>query len=49
MPSPVEVGKMDQEVLRHTWEQIGTLGPLRKNTEVTTMRRAIKMHARAHQ
>ena len=42
-----EIGKMDQEALRRTWEQIGTLGPLRKNAGVTTMRRAIKMHLRA--
>ena len=49
LPSPAEIGKMDQEALRRTWEQIGTLGPLRKNAGVTTMRRAIKMHLRNSQ
>lgn len=46
VPSASTVTSMDREALRNLWQQIGSLGPLRKNASEKTMRRAIKAHIR---
>ena len=47
VPSASTVTSMDREALRNLWQQIGSLGPLRKNASEKTMRRAIKAHIRS--
>ena len=46
VPSASTVTSMDRVALRNLWQQIGSLGPLRKNASEKTMRRAIKAHIR---
>ena len=44
LPRTAEVRKMGDGELRLLWEQIGSLGKLRKNASIATMRRTIIGH-----
>jgi len=42
-----EVRKMGDAELRQLWEEIGTLGKLRRNASIATMRRTLVAHIKA--